>query len=156
VLLLGQADSAEAAGDLVTRFRATPPQTVLAAVKAYWSRTLGTLEVRSPDRAFDLMLNRWLLYQTLACRMWARAAFYQASGAYGFRDQLQDSMALVIAQPALAREHLLLAWVAKLAGDVVNRRGELITVLLGEGLVIRTAKGVFAHNVRIPALWIVR
>ena len=109
VLLLGQADSAEAAGDLVTRFRATPPQTVLAAVKDYWSRTLGTLEVRSPDRAFDLMLNRWLLYQTLACRMWARAAFYQASGAYGFRDQLQDSMALVIAQPALAREHLLLA-----------------------------------------------
>ena len=109
VLLLGQAASAEAGRALVKRFRSTPPQTVLAAVKDYWSHTLGTLEVRSPDRAFDLMLNRWLLYQTLACRLWARAAFYQASGAYGFRDQLQDSMALVIAQPALAREHLLLA-----------------------------------------------
>ena len=65
--------------------------------------------MKTPDRAMDIMLNRWLLYQTLACRVWARSAFYQASGAYGFRDQLQDVMALMVSQPDIAREHLLRA-----------------------------------------------
>ena len=109
VFLLGQADTADAAQALIAHYRAADLEAVLAAVKAYWDDTLGTIQVTTPDRAMDIMLNRWLLYQTLVCRLWARSAFYQASGAYGFRDQLQDGMALAITKPALTREHLLRA-----------------------------------------------
>ena len=69
------------------------------ACVAHWDEVLGTVQVKTPDRSMDIILNRWMLYQTLACRMWARSAFYQASGAYGFRDQLQDGMALAVSRP---------------------------------------------------------
>ena len=109
VFFLGQAADAVEAQALVTRYRAANLDQVLHAVLDYWNGVLSTVQVRTPDRDTDIILNRWMLYQTLVCRMWARSAFYQASGAYGFRDQLQDSMALCLSNPALTREHLLRA-----------------------------------------------
>jgi cellobiose phosphorylase len=76
---------------------------------AAWSERLSAITVRTPDPSFDVMVNRWSLYQALACRMWARSALYQSGGAYGFRDQLQDVMAFVYAEPGVAREHIIRA-----------------------------------------------
>jgi cyclic beta-1,2-glucan synthetase len=109
VLLLGQAVNAGHAQSLVMRYRGADLDQVLRTVVDYWDGALSTVQVKTPDRDMDVILNRWLLYQTLACRMWARSAFYQASGAYGFRDQLQDAMALCLSNPELTRAHLLRA-----------------------------------------------
>ena len=109
LFLLGQADNAAAALAMVARYRQTNLSTVLQRVKAFWQEKLGAVHVSTPDRSMDIMLNGWLLYQTISCRLFARAAFYQASGAYGFRDQLQDGMALSFADPSRQRHHLLRA-----------------------------------------------
>ena len=109
VFLLGEAATVPESLSLIERYRAADLDEVLEKVTNYWTNTLGTVQVRTPDRTMDIMLNGWLLYQTLACRLWARSGFYQASGAYGFRDQLQDGMALCLSQPGLTREHLLRA-----------------------------------------------
>ncbi len=95
---------------LIQRFRrGDAPRQALEAVWEYWKRTLGTVNLDTPDPAVNMLANGWLLYQALGCRLWARSGFYQSGGAFGFRDQLQDVMALVHAEPRLVREHLLRA-----------------------------------------------
>jgi cyclic beta-1,2-glucan synthetase len=109
VFLIGAAADEAAARALILRTRAAAADTVVQAVRAGWDKVLRAVQVKTPDPAMDIMLNGWLLYQTLSSRVWARAGFYQASGAYGFRDQLQDGMALTASCPALVRAHLLRA-----------------------------------------------
>jgi cyclic beta-1,2-glucan synthetase len=119
VFFLGDAATAAEARALLIRYRTADLDVTLQAVKTRWDDIVGGVQVKTPDRSVDIMLNRWLLYQTLACRVWARSAFYQAGGAYGFRDQLQDVMALTVANREVAREHLLRAASRQFAeGDV--------------------------------------
>ncbi len=110
VVLLGAATDDAHARALIEQYGA--PSAAAAAIHdaaTAWDNRLSVIGVRTPEPEFDALLNRWSLYQALSCRMWARSALYQSSGAYGFRDQLQDSMALVYAEPAVARAHLLRA-----------------------------------------------
>ena len=118
-LLIGVEQSAAAAAALIERYRAADLDAVFKEVTDFWERTLRVVQVKTPDRSMDILLNGWLLYQTLACRLWARSGFYQSSGAYGFRDQLQDVMALCVSAPATARAHILRAAARQFtAGDV--------------------------------------
>ncbi|HXC54133.1 MAG TPA: glucoamylase family protein, partial [Rhizomicrobium sp.] len=119
VVFLGQAADKRSAEELVAKYRKADLDAVLGEVTRQWDDVLGTVQVKTPDRALDILMNRWLLYQALGCRVWARAGFYQASGAYGFRDQLQDVTALCVTRPDIAREHLLRAAGRQFAeGDV--------------------------------------
>jgi cyclic beta-1,2-glucan synthetase len=106
-LLGAAANVAEVRRLLTLHKRPGKANRVLVDVQQNWSRILETIQVRTPNRALDLLLNRWLLYQVLSCRVWGRSGYYQSSGAYGFRDQLQDVMALVYAAPQEARAQIL-------------------------------------------------
>ncbi|MFD2271116.1 GH36-type glycosyl hydrolase domain-containing protein [Undibacterium arcticum] len=110
VFMLGMADTRHTnVGNLVQRYRGrAAAQEALNAVQAYWARTLGAVQVKTPDESLNVLANGWLMYQTIACRLWARSGYYQSGGAFGYRDQLQDTMALVHSEPTLVRAHLLL------------------------------------------------
>ena len=109
IFRLGVGRSIEDAANLVHRHRGSAAaRSALEAVWQYWNHTLGAVQVETPEKALDVLVNGWLLYQTLACRLWARSGAYQSGGAFGFRDQLQDTMALIHCEPRLLREQLLL------------------------------------------------
>ena len=109
VNLLGEGANDDDARRLILRYRSADLDGILTEVERFWESVVGDVQIKTPDRALDIMVNGWLLYQSLACRVWARCGFYQASGAYGFRDQLQDVMAISRSSPAISREHLLRA-----------------------------------------------
>jgi cyclic beta-1,2-glucan synthetase len=110
VILLGEGETAEEARAVSSRYlQLSAVNEAFERVIAYWDETLGAVEIKTPDAAMDMIVNRWLLYQSLACRVWARTAFYQSGGAFGFRDQLQDVMTLVYSRPLIARAQIVLA-----------------------------------------------
>ena len=120
--LLGQGSDRDEALRLAERYQdAENVESAWEAVGKFWDRELSTVEVKTPDPAMNLLLNRWLLYQTLSCRVWGRSALYQSSGAFGFRDQLQDVLALVHTSPDIVRDQIIRSARHQFeAGDVLH------------------------------------
>ena len=107
---LGEADTLDHAKTIMAAYKdAGQIEVAFGAVTEWWDDLLSTIEIKTPDVTMNLLVNRWLLYQTLSCRLWARSAFYQSGGAFGFRDQLQDVMALVYSEPQLTRDQIIRA-----------------------------------------------
>jgi cyclic beta-1,2-glucan synthetase len=108
IFSLGSGNNYNDAKDILNRFQTTESvHDALDKVHAYWQKTLNVLQVDTPEPSLNIITNGWLMYQVLACRFWARSGYYQSGGAFGFRDQLQDSMAIMHVEPAIVREHIL-------------------------------------------------
>ena len=122
VFLFGQAKTVAEVRTLVRRYADTDAADLaLSDVVAFWEETLGAVQVETPAPDLDVLVNGWLLYQNLSCRLWGRSAFYQSGGAYGFRDQLQDSLSLVYTRPDLTRAQILKNAAHQFeAGDVLH------------------------------------
>ncbi len=110
IFKMGAAKDVAEAQQLINLFRDTNAvNDALKKVREYWQHTLGSIKIKTPDKSLNILTNGWLLYQVIACRLWGRSGFYQSGGAFGFRDQLQDVIAVMHAQPELTREQILLA-----------------------------------------------
>lgn len=108
VFMLGAGSTEHEARDVIRRYHTTSaPRQALENVWDFWGRTLGTVYVETPDKTIDVLINGWLVYQTLSCRIWGRSGYYQSGGAFGYRDQLQDCMALLHSAPQVYRGHLI-------------------------------------------------
>ncbi|WP_371868246.1 GH36-type glycosyl hydrolase domain-containing protein [Pseudoduganella rivuli] len=119
VLGLGGRRNADASSLVQKHGRLAAAHEALGAVHAHWNRVLNAVQVKTPEPALDVIANGWLMYQTIACRMWARSGYYQSGGAFGFRDQLQDAMAMVHTEPKILRDHIVLCCAHQfLEGDV--------------------------------------
>ena len=120
IFQIGNEENLQAATDLINKF--TDNDSVIQAfrnAKEYWKKVLGAFQIKTPDVSLNILTNGWLLYQTICCRLFARSGFYQSGGAFGFRDQLQDVLALLYTQPSLVREQILLSASRQFAeGDV--------------------------------------
>ena len=120
IIMLGQDDRIENIEKVLNKYEdIKKAEEELENVKSYWKKLLGTIKVKTPDKSMDIMLNGWLMYQTIVCRVWARSGFYQSGGAFGFRDQLQDVMAVAYVEPNMTKEHILYSATRQfLEGDV--------------------------------------
>jgi cyclic beta-1,2-glucan synthetase len=119
IFILGQAEDRKQAQDIIKNINFKSVESEFIAVRNEWDKILNKIQVETPDQSFNIMINRWLLYQNTTCRLWARSAFYQSGGAFGFRDQLQDSMAMIWTRPDLTKAQIILASSRQfLEGDV--------------------------------------
>lgn len=108
IVIFGQGEDLQEVEETIEKYQdISRSESELKVVQDYWKELLSRIQVKTPDKSMDIMLNGWLLYQTISCRLWARSAFYQSGGAYGFRDQLQDVMAAGYVEPNMMREHIL-------------------------------------------------
>ena len=148
VFLLGQTETVEECRALLARYQtAAHVEDALGATRQWWDSVLGAVQVKTPLLSADLLLNRWLLYQVLSCRFWGRSAFYQSGGAIGFRDQLQDSLAMLYAAPQLTRAHIVVAVGVRMGVIVIIVVIVRVAMGMTVGMIMRAAEDEGADHI---------